>query len=136
MVEPKTPLAPCPFCGAGATSIRENGKVWLGTRYSEPSSVSVLHHCETVEGQPLRAIERVGRDRASALAAWNRRAAPHTSRKQVAWWCSHPEIKPDGHLWRRQPSAEYVADGWTYQPVFIELPDTTSEPGCAALAAL
>ena len=102
MVEPKTPLAPCPFCGAGATSIRENGKVWLGTRYSEPSSVSVLHHCEIVEGQPLRAIERVGRDRASALAAWNRRAAPHTSRKQVAWWRNtepnpRPQSEPDSN---------------------------------------
>ena len=68
-------LLPCPFCGGGITSIRENGRVWTGTHYSEPSSVSVNHHCEPIEGQPSRSIERVGRDDASAIAAWNRRAA-------------------------------------------------------------
>lgn len=68
-------LTPCPFCGAGETQIRENGKVWTGMRYSEPASVSVFHWCATVEGQPSRAIERVGKDRASAIAAWNLRAA-------------------------------------------------------------
>lgn len=68
-------LLPCPFCGAGTFDIRENGKIWMGQKYSEPASVSVFHWCEPVEGQPSRAIERVGRDRASALEAWNRRAA-------------------------------------------------------------
>lgn len=67
-------LLPCPFCCAGITSIRENGKMWTGQRYSEPTSVSVMHHCEPVDGQPSRAIERVGRDMESAVAAWNRRA--------------------------------------------------------------
>ncbi len=74
LVEAEAKLLPCPFCGAGQSSIRENGKVWSGMRYSAPASVSVLHHCKTVEGQPNRAIERVGRDLESAIAAWNLRA--------------------------------------------------------------
>lgn len=67
-------LLPCPFCGAGNTEIRDNGKVWSGMGYSAPTSTSVFHHCKPVAGQPSRAIERVGRDRASAIAAWNQRA--------------------------------------------------------------
>jgi hypothetical protein len=66
-------LLPCPFCGGGQTEIRENGKVWSGMRYSAPSSVSVFHHCDKPPGQPHRAIERVGRDLESAIAAWNLR---------------------------------------------------------------
>lgn len=72
---PEARLLPCPFCGAGQSFIRENGKVWTGRRWGEPSSVSVLHHCEASAGQPSRAIERVGRDLESAIAAWNMRAA-------------------------------------------------------------
>ncbi|MGF6549352.1 Lar family restriction alleviation protein [Paraburkholderia youngii] len=68
-------LLPCPFCGAGATHFTENGKIWLGMRYSEPSSVSVIHWCPEFEGEPSRRFERVGRDEESAIAAWNRRAA-------------------------------------------------------------
>jgi len=73
-------LLPCPFCGAGETSIVENGKMWLGMRYSEPISVSVRHHCPPVAGQPSRMIERIGKDEASAIAAWNMRA-PTESKK-------------------------------------------------------
>ena len=72
---PKPELLPCPFCGAGQSEFRENGRTWMGGRYSEPTSVSVMHWCE-VPGQPSRAIQRVGRDRESAVAAWNLRA-PH-----------------------------------------------------------
>ncbi|NVI06384.1 hypothetical protein FSB64_21960 [Paraburkholderia sp. JPY454] len=43
-------------------------------RYSEPSSVSVIHWCPEIEGEPSRRIGRVGRDEESAIAAWNRRA--------------------------------------------------------------
>lgn len=68
-------LLRCPFCGGGTSLIRENGKVWLGMRFSEPSSVSVLHHCEPRPGQPSRAIERVGKDLESAIEAWNMRAS-------------------------------------------------------------
>lgn len=67
-------LLPCPFCGAGNTEIRDNGKVWSGMGYTAPTSTSVFHQCTPAAGQPSRAIERVGRDRASAIAAWNRRA--------------------------------------------------------------
>ena len=68
-------LLPCPFCGAGTNEIRENGRIWQGMAYSEPASVSVRHWCVENPGQPSRVIERVGRDRASAIAAWNTRAA-------------------------------------------------------------
>ena len=67
-------LRPCPFCGAGRTTMMGNGKVWDGMKYSQAASVSVLHHCETIPGQPIRAIERVGKDTESAIAAWNLRA--------------------------------------------------------------
>lgn len=45
-------------------------------KYSEPSSVGVRHWCEPTPGQPSRMIERVGKDHASAIAAWNTREAP------------------------------------------------------------
>lgn len=67
-------LKPCPFCGAGLTEIQENGRQWLGMRYSEPISVSVTHWCAEIPGQPRRRIERIGRDMESAIAAWNMRA--------------------------------------------------------------
>jgi hypothetical protein len=69
-------LKPCPFCGAGQTVFRENGKVWCGMKYSEPVSVTVQHWCEEVKGQPSRVLERAGRDRASAIEAWNTRSTP------------------------------------------------------------
>jgi hypothetical protein len=43
-------------------------------RATQPPDRSVRHHCSPVSGQPSRMIERVGRDRESAIAAWNRRA--------------------------------------------------------------
>ena len=73
---PTPALLPCPFCGGGNTEIRENGRVWSGIGYTRPTSTSVFHHCTPSAGQPSRAIERVGRDHASAIAAWNRRAEP------------------------------------------------------------
>jgi hypothetical protein len=72
-------LKPCPFCGLGGTVIVPGGRVWTGMKYGEPTSVSVRHWCPAVKGQPARMIERVGRDEASAIAAWNDRvpiAAP------------------------------------------------------------
>lgn len=69
-------LAPCPWCAAGSTDIRPNGRIWAGTKWSEPISVSVQHWCEPEAGQPSRMIERIGRDEASAIAAWNRRSKP------------------------------------------------------------
>lgn len=77
MTEDDKELLPCPFCGAGETQFKENGMIWGGVKgYSEPTSVSIRHWCEEVQGQPSRIIERVGRDRASAIAAWNMRYVP------------------------------------------------------------
>ena len=41
-------LKPCPFCGAGETQLRPNGRVWAGTKWGEPTSVSVYHWCPPV----------------------------------------------------------------------------------------
>lgn len=77
-------LLPCPFCGAGTTEVQENGRPWLGTRWGDPVSVSVRHWCDHVDGQPSRMIERVGRDRTSAIDAWNRRAALQSQDREDA----------------------------------------------------
>ncbi len=82
MAEQPSELLPCPFCGAGDTQIEGKG-MWTGQGYSEPISVSVRHWCTEVPGQPSRMIERIGRDRASAIEAWNRRAA--LSQPSTAW---------------------------------------------------
>lgn len=66
-------LLPCPFCGGGKTEFREQA-IWRGQGYGVPYSVSVMHWCEKIEGQPSRGIERIGRDKASAIAMWNMRA--------------------------------------------------------------
>ena len=87
-------LLPCPFCGAGTTRVVMNGQTWTGTKYSDPISVSVIHHCDPVEGQPSRLVERVGRDEESAIAAWNRRASPASVPE--GFTMSEPEILPDG----------------------------------------
>lgn len=77
------PLKPCPFCGAGETQIEAARGVWNGGLKppSAPVSVSVRHWCTPGEGQPHRMIERIGRDEASAIAAWNLRAAPPESQE-------------------------------------------------------
>lgn len=74
--EIESKLKPCPFCGQiGTTLIEENGKLWLGNRYSEPVSIEVRHWCPPTPGQPSpRMISRVGRDLESAIEAWNMRA--------------------------------------------------------------
>jgi hypothetical protein len=69
-------LKPCPWCGAGDTQLHENGRMWTGQGKSEPTSVSVRHWCQPTPGQPSRMIERIGRDRESAIEAWNCRTAP------------------------------------------------------------
>ena len=74
-------LKPCPFCGGSDFEIVENGRIWSGMKYSEPVSVSVRHWCPAAPGQPSRMIERVGRDEASAVTAWNTR---HTLSQQPA----------------------------------------------------
>jgi hypothetical protein len=108
-------LKPCPFCGGGLTSIRENGKMWTGQRYSEPTSVSVQHHCEPVEGQPSRMIERVGSNRGSAIAAWNRRAlsapaAPEPTCKGDPGECAYNDACM--YACGATPAATSVPEGW------------------------
>ena len=82
-------LLPCPFCGAGTTRVVMNGQTWTGTKYSDPISVSVIHHCDPVEGQPSRLVERVGRDEESAIAAGRqvrpneRRVMPLTTNERI-----------------------------------------------------
>lgn len=94
-------LSPCPFCGAGTFEIRANGRIWTGHRYSEPASVSVLHWCAPVAGQPARLIERVGRDEDSAITAWSMRAVSPDALKQINDLAqtypldAFPEVTPD-----------------------------------------
>lgn len=78
-------LKPCPFCAGGKTDIHPNGRMWTGQRLSEPTSVSIRHWCEDVAGQPHRMIERVGRDEAAAIEAWNRRAALAAPPVALGW---------------------------------------------------
>lgn len=70
-----TELKLCPWCAAGETIIHENKGTWTGRGYGEPVSVEVRHWCPEEAGQPSRMITRIGRDRESAIAAWNRRTA-------------------------------------------------------------
>lgn len=71
-------LLPCPFCGAGTAEVHRNRGAWRGmSGFGEDISVEVRHWCTPVEGQPQRGgITLVGRDQASAVALWNRRAMP------------------------------------------------------------
>jgi hypothetical protein len=71
-------LLPCPFCGGGETSIRENRHSPTMSGCGGLISVEITHWCPAVPGQPSRnTITRTGRDHASAIAAWNRRTPPN-----------------------------------------------------------
>lgn len=67
-------LKSCPLCGGGEFQIRENGRIWIGTRYSDHVSVSIYHWCNESPGiqQPL--IERKGKTLEQAIERWNQRA--------------------------------------------------------------
>jgi len=91
-------LKPCPFCGAGATEITPNGRQWTGSGWGEPSSVSVRHWCDAVPGQPSRMLERVGRDEASAIAAWNRRAAIAALEAEPQGWSPMETAPKDRYI--------------------------------------
>lgn len=109
-------LKPCPFCGAGKTDLHPNGRMWTGQRYSEPTSVSIRHWCEDVAGQPHRMIERVGRDEAGAIEAWNRRAA--LAAPPVGWVLVPVEPTPAMReaMWREVSLMDYmqgVRAGWS-----------------------
>ena len=68
-------LLPCPFCGKGNFDLAYNGRIWAGTHWGTPASISVRHWCPHIDGQPGPVmIERKGRDLESAVAAWNMRS--------------------------------------------------------------
>lgn len=95
-------LLPCPFCGGGMTQFQNNGQVWVGTKYGEPTSVSVRHWCEELPG-PSRMIERIGRDKEQAIERWNMRAqtAPSVSDENEAFeaWFRSEQGKPYDGMW-------------------------------------
>lgn len=78
-------LKPCPFCGGGETVIDENRlnrAPSMNGRQSPIISVEIRHWCPAEPGQPNRnTILRIGRDHASAAAAWNRRTGDVPNRE-------------------------------------------------------
>lgn len=70
-------LKPCPFCKGGETRIDEthlHRGVTMNQRPNPVVSAEVKHWCEPEEGQPhRRMITMTGRDRESAIKAWNTR---------------------------------------------------------------
>lgn len=69
-------LLPCPFCGGGETLTKElvlDNTPRMDGKPSEVISVAVHHWCEKMDGVVARHIEFRGRDRDTAIAAWNRR---------------------------------------------------------------
>ena len=68
-------LLPCPFCGAGDTELREVRlpSAYMDGRQPALVSVEIQHSCARVVGQIRGGVVLAGRDRASAVAAWNRR---------------------------------------------------------------
>lgn len=72
-------LKPCPFCNGGETRIDETRLHRGVTTNPRPNPVvraEVKHWCEPEEGQPhRRMITMTGRDRESAIKAWNTHSA-------------------------------------------------------------
>ena len=87
-------LLPCPFCGGSIFYINEAGKIWNGMKYTDPVSVSFVHWCPELPGQPSRAIERIGRDTEAAIAAWNMRATAevHAAAQPDLALATQPEV--------------------------------------------
>lgn len=72
---PPEPLKPCPFCKAGETVVSEQ-RLRPRMDGKEPALISATlrHWCEKLPGIVGGGIEFRGRDHASVIAAWNRRA--------------------------------------------------------------
>lgn len=78
-------LLPCPFCGGGETRISENRHSPTMSGNGGLISVEITHWCPAVPGQPSRnTVTRTGRDHASAIAAWNRRAGENETRAELS----------------------------------------------------
>lgn len=76
-VKTSVELKPCPFCGGDDFIFVENDRIWMGTKWGKPVSVSIRHHCKKILDQPTqRVIERVGKDRESVIQIWNMRFKP------------------------------------------------------------
>lgn len=72
--ESEQDLKPCPFCDDGQTMV-----VWHGL-----SKVEVRHWCpQTANQRSPTMLTFVGHDRASAIAAWNRRVASQRSKERL-----------------------------------------------------
>lgn len=39
-------LEECPFCKGKNTLVQKGTRVWLGTRYGEPTHYEIMHWCE------------------------------------------------------------------------------------------
>ena len=68
-------LKPCPFCGGTDIEIREVPGTWQGMKNGPPLRFEIRHHCDPLPGELRPFVEKVGRDRESAISAWNTRAS-------------------------------------------------------------
>lgn len=67
-------LKPCPWCAGTDIQVVPHRMSPTMEREGDLISVEVRHHCPPTNGQPSRAVIRIGRDYASACNAWNTRA--------------------------------------------------------------
>jgi hypothetical protein len=67
-------LPPCPFCGAGQTTIHETRLQPSMSGAGALIAVEVRHWCVRRAGVVRAHMVFVGRDHATALAAWSERA--------------------------------------------------------------
>lgn len=100
-------LEPCPFCGGTDVDVRETHNSPTMNGPGELISVEIRHSCERVPGMLSRTnVIFAGRDHASAIAAWNRRASLiDTSTAREAF----DEVKEE--LRRRLREGDYCIDG-------------------------